>query len=103
MVVFARGARREYHEAIARYEAERDGLGAEFAAAVRKAIGQITIAPARWPLVNEGSLRRFVLRRFPFTLIYAHEASEITILAVAHGKRRPGYWVARTRRGKIGR
>lgn len=39
--------------------------------------------------------RRAVLRRFPFSLIYSEEPTEIVIIAVAHQKRRPGYWRGR--------
>ena len=40
----------------------------------------------------ENNLRRALLRRFPFSLIYAVEANAIVIVAVSHQRRRPGYW-----------
>jgi toxin ParE1/3/4 len=39
--------------------------------------------------------RRFVLHRFPFSVVYLDEADELNIVAVAHNKRKPGYWKAR--------
>jgi hypothetical protein len=33
-----------------------------------------------------------VLRRFPFVIIFREAAVRIEILAIAHGRRRPGYW-----------
>lgn len=43
----------------------------------------------------EGEIRHFVLRRFPFSVIYAEVGEVLYILAVAHGSRRPGYWSER--------
>lgn len=43
-----------------------------------------------------GGLRSTLLRRFPFSLIYALESDGILIVSVAHHRRRPGYWRSRT-------
>jgi hypothetical protein len=45
--------------------------------------------------VSEGNVRKFVLRRFPFLIIYRDLPSTIQIVAVAHGRRRAGYWKGR--------
>jgi plasmid stabilization system protein ParE len=42
-----------------------------------------------------GTRRRYILRRFPYSIIYQVTAEELRILAVAHHRRRPGYWVHR--------
>ena len=47
--------------------------------------------PQAWPLF-EGGTRRFLLRRFPYQLIYRQRADEIEVVAVMHQRRRPGYW-----------
>ncbi len=47
---------------------------------------------------DERTIRRFLLRRFPYVIIYEIVSDEIHILAVAHTKRRPGYWKNRGRR-----
>jgi len=39
--------------------------------------------------------RRRVLRRFPYSIVFLLEPAEIVIVAVAHHKRRPGYWIGR--------
>jgi toxin ParE1/3/4 len=39
--------------------------------------------------------RRFVLRRFPFSIIYLDDPEVRSIVAVAHSKRKPGYWKVR--------
>jgi hypothetical protein len=76
------------------YEA-RSGAAAEaFLYELNDAIQQILEAPDRWPR-DWGTARRFVLRRFPFNLVYRQTASSIRFIALAHHKRRPGYWRSR--------
>lgn len=48
-------------------------------------------APQRWPAGAAGT-RRFLLRRYPFCLVYRERPSSVQIIAAAHGRRRPGYW-----------
>jgi len=62
-----------------------------FAREAATGIERIREAPERWPAYIHGT-RRIVLRRFPFTIIYRVGGEQIQILAVAHQKRRPGYW-----------
>ena len=62
-----------------------------FAHEITDAISCITEAPNRYPLAEHGT-RRFVLQRFPFNIFYRAVASEIVIIAIAHQRRRPGYW-----------
>jgi plasmid stabilization system protein ParE len=58
------------------------------------AILAISETPYRWPLVHE-KYRRFLLRDFPFSVVYLPRASSIEVIAVAHHRRRPGYWAER--------
>jgi len=89
----------EFHpEALAEAEAavawygERSLRAAEvFVSDLEKAIAAISEVPHRWPFFEAG-YRRFPLRRFPYLLIYREKALSIEVLAVAHGRRRPGYW-----------
>jgi plasmid stabilization system protein ParE len=79
------------------YEARRENLGLEFIAEIRQALIAIANGPHTWPVVGEDPrARRFVLRRFPYAIIYIQLDAEIRILAVAHSSREPGFW--RTRR-----
>ena len=73
----------------ARNPAAADGFGDE----VVHALGEIEEAPARWAVTGHGA-RRFSLRRFPFTLVYRWRLEDdvVEVVAVAHDKRRPGYW-----------
>jgi plasmid stabilization system protein ParE len=79
------------------YEARRENLGLEFVAEVRQALIAIANAPHTWPVAGgEPRARRFLLRRFPYSIVYIQLDAEIRILAVAHTSREPGFW--RTRR-----
>ena len=80
------------------YEARREDLGLEFVAEVRQALIAIANAPHTWPQVagEEPRVRRVLLRRFPYAIVYIQLDAEIRILAVAHTSREPGFW--RTRR-----
>ena len=89
-------ARAELREARKWYF-ERSPLSATaFAHAVDNAVSQIVEAPTRYPMAEHGT-RKFVLQRFPFNVFYRQDETEIIIVAVAHQKRRPGYWSNRTR------
>jgi toxin ParE1/3/4 len=62
-----------------------------FIAAVSDAFKSISLAPKRWPKYLHGT-RRFILERFPFSVVYLDDPSVVNIVAVAHNKRKPGYW-----------
>ena len=97
-VLFRIEARLELEEAVAYYESRRVGLGADFREKAEAAVGRISETPERWsPLTND--TRRFLLRRFPYSIVYTMLPTHILIIAVAHQKRRPGYWSGRIARG----
>ena len=50
--------------------------------------------PETWPAYKENT-RRYVFRVYPYSLIYRIVGEEITVVAVAHAKRKPGYWIDR--------
>ena len=70
------------------------GAAERFFAEVERAIEAILEAPERWPLHLHG-IRRYLLYKFPYGSIYQASGSAVRIYAVAHMKRRPGYWKAR--------
>jgi hypothetical protein len=84
------------------YEAREAGLGIDFVFAVEAAVAQICDAPLAWPMwpgIDPMlAIRRFTMRRFPFAIAYVDLPEEIAVLAVAHAKRRPLYWLARARK-----
>jgi hypothetical protein len=84
----------EVIESAARYDSEVPGLGVEFGDEVERVIELLLENHALGAAV-EGDIRHFVLRRFPFSVIYAVVGELIYVLAVAHGARGPGYWKSR--------
>jgi plasmid stabilization system protein ParE len=81
--------------AVAWY-AERSVRAAEsFVGALEQAITRIAATPERWPKHLHGT-RRLVLRRFPFAVVYRTTDVRIQVVAIAHAKRRPGYWRKRS-------
>jgi len=93
------GARADLTSAGDWYELQVPGLGADLADEVERAMDAIAERPAAWPLwpgVGEAAgVHRFLMARFPFALGYLMEGDEIVVLAIAHLRRRPGYWVDR--------
>lgn len=70
----------ELIDEVARYELKRDGLGAEFLTAVREAERLIRQNPDAWQASEHGrDVRRFVMDRFPFTIVYTELADEILV------------------------
>lgn len=55
------------------------------------AIDKIAEHPARWPVYLHGT-RRYLLRRFPYAVVYREKHGLILVVAFAHCSRRPGYW-----------
>ena len=73
------------------YDAHSLGLGLDFIAEVERA----TRASVRYPRIGRQfskRLRRVLVQRFPYGLLYRVESDEIFVVAVAHVRRRPGYW-----------
>lgn len=94
---FLTPAEEEMTEAALFYEAASNQLGTDFLDDVERAIDRLC-AYAQAGEVITSDLRRTLLHRFPFTLIYAIEENVIVIIAVAHESRRPGYWKSRVNR-----
>ncbi len=91
-VRFHRLAVREYENARAWYQRYETDLGNEFAEETDRAIARIAQHPYRSPVCFE-RFRRVRLRRFPYSLYYhVVDSSRVLVLAVAHARRRPGYW-----------
>ena len=67
---------------------------AEYLVAVSEALEKISRTPRRWPKYLHGT-RRFLLHRFPFFIVYIEEPEVVSVVAVAHSKRTPGYWKQR--------
>lgn len=97
-VIFLPEAEQEMFEAAAYYQAQTSGLGFDYLSEVEQAVQAIAESPITWPII-EGELRRRLVKRFPFGILYRIEPEEIVIVAVAHLRRRPDYWKKRLEKG----
>lgn len=79
------------------YRERSESAEASFLRELDHAIEVVAEAPQRWPRYLAGT-RRYVFRRFPFSLIYFVEDGVVVIVAIANGQKRPGYWRNRLRR-----
>jgi plasmid stabilization system protein ParE len=87
-------AEAEAAEARAWYESKRAGLGDEFLLALDAAIESILRNPLQHPVART-TVRRAVMRRFPYALFFVVEGDRVTVLAVFHGRRSPRRWQRR--------
>ena len=94
-VTFHPGASDDYAAAYCWYYDRGPTLAANFESEVERGVRLISQNPSRWPRFDNRR-RRFIVRKFPYSIIYEHHGEEVIILAVAHGKRRPNYWQKRS-------
>ena len=93
-VCFHELAEFELNDAIVFFESERAGLGSRFLSAVEVAVAHIREHPEASPVIIK-DIRRKVLSRFPYNILYSIKPDQIRILAVANQRRRPFYWRSR--------
>jgi len=91
---FHRLAERELLEAAQYFERERAGLGDAFIDAVESCVEEIVECPESGRILI-GEVRRRLVPRFPYSVLYTVRSDHIRVLAVMHTKRRPLYWVDR--------
>ena len=77
-------AEREHLESIAYYESRERGLGASYLTSFESAMEQVCIAPYRYPVVRRPDVRRVLLKRFPYAVLFREVDGVVQILAVAH-------------------
>lgn len=90
-------AEEELYQAIDYYERCEQGLGYDFAVELFACIQNIVGHPAAWPALGK-DVRRCLVHRFPYGVLYCVESGEVFILAVMPLRRHPGYWKERSRR-----
>ncbi len=76
------------------YRLRSEDASAAFLLEVYEAFETISQAPHRWPQYLHGT-RRYLLHRFPFSIVYLDDSECVTFVAVAHNRRKPGYWQRR--------
>lgn len=84
-------AKEELTRAVEYYEEQLDNLGLDFSTEVYSAIQRIVSHPEAWPKLTE-EIRRCLVNRFPYGVLYTEEDDEIYIVAVMNLHQKPGYW-----------
>jgi plasmid stabilization system protein ParE len=80
------------------YERKEPGLGRDFVGEVRAAVKRVADMPYASAVISTpDDLRRCLTHRFPCGLLYQIKSTRGLIIAVAHVRRRPGYWRNRLR------
>ena len=91
---FLRPAELEMLDAAQYYELQLSGLGHDFLDQIDAAIETIRRNPERWPIIKM-NIRRRLIPRFPYALLYRVDQDAIIIQATMHTSRRPDYWLGR--------
>mgnify|MGYP003958301265 FL=1 len=84
-------AEKELNKAIDYYEKIEPKLGRDFALEVYSSIQRSVSLPTAWAIIN-GDIRRSLVSRFPYGILYSKEEDEIYIIAVMNLHRDPDYW-----------
>ncbi len=91
---FLQTADDEFAETIAYYNLQSEGLGLEFAAEVKRALGRVLQYPTAWTQLS-ARIRRCRLNRFPYALLYQIRSDVILVVAVQNLHRHPDSWKSR--------
>lgn len=84
-------AERELFDAVERCDRERPGTGKLLKEEVEGTVRRISAAPRQGSPYLYGT-RRFILRRFPYSNVYVTLDPRGHVIAIAHFRRKPGYW-----------
>ena len=93
-ILFHPEAENEMIDSAIFYENRSNGLGHKFLDEIALSLDLISSSPNTWPLFFDG-IRRFLLQRFPFCLLYEIHDDYIYNIAVMHLHRKPFYWKSR--------
>ncbi len=85
----------DLEDAASWYESQKAGLGSEFLDTVLEMLNSIEQSPTSYPIVHRNT-HRAVLPKFPFSVFYFVNGSEISVVSVMHGSRHPSKWQRRT-------
>lgn len=99
-ILFEPEAAHELEAAALWYEAQRSGLGLAFLATVDRTVEHVTAWPdTGTPVAGVSAslaVRQTPVTRFPYRVVYMVAHEDLRVLAIAHDRRRPGYWRSRT-------
>ena len=91
-ILISEFAQKELNDGIFYYELQQRGLGLRFKREVRESINRIKKNPDAWPK-ERGEVRKYLVHKFPFKILYSVQDQNIIILAIGHQHRKPGYWI----------
>nr|VFK42311.1 MAG: hypothetical protein BECKTC1821E_GA0114239_101823 [Candidatus Kentron sp. TC] len=93
--IFHPAAESEHLETVAYYESQRKGLGADYLTEFESAMADICATPRRYPIARKPNIRRGRMKKFPFSILFREIFGSVQLLAVAHHRRHPEYWIGR--------
>ena len=93
--VFHPAAEAEHLESVAYLESKRPGLGALYLAEFEHVISLVCESPQRYRVERQPDVRHIGMTQFPYAVLYRESSEVVQILAVAHYRRRPSYWMGR--------
>jgi len=93
-IEFLEAAQAELDEAYSWYEIQQENLGVQFLTEFDAAIRRIAAFPKSYAMLGS-DIRRCLIKRFPYGVLYGIDADRIVIVAVAHLHRKPNYWIDR--------
>lgn len=91
---FHRLAKEEFLDARDYYDDLVFGLGKNFVIEIEKCLNIIKSNPNAYPVLMD-NIRKAVIMKFPYSVLYRIEKDKIYLLAVMHQKRKPKYWSSR--------
>jgi len=94
-IAFHPGADADYQDAFAWYEARSIQAASNFEAAIEHALRLIADDPNQWPFCDHIH-RIYILRRFPYSIVYRLDGDTVLVIAIAHARRRQTYWKNRS-------
>lgn len=97
-VIVHRAAQLELRAAANWYSDQEPGLGEELVVEIDRALENLAEGAHRASAWRAGRpYRKVLVHRFPYVVFFTYDDEQVHILAIAHRKRQPGYWLKRTR------
>jgi plasmid stabilization system protein ParE len=95
-VIISAAAQLELRAAANWYSDQEAGLGEELVSEVNRALEDLAEGAHRPPIWRPGrTYQKVRLHRFPYVVFFTHDDEHVHVLAIAHRKRKPGYWLKR--------
>ena len=93
-IEFLPEAKAELDDAVIYYELQVKGLGSTFKSIAKSTIKRVATFPTAWTEIRP-SIRRCIMHKFPYNVLYSIENDSIVIIAIAHHHQSPNYWTNR--------